>query len=91
MNNTVNNHETRSGNAQGSLALRSQSSSLKQIRYRKENSERRLKIGPFLVSLLSNFSSLVKQNCTLTEGFSVCFYEFYDAQVLSMSRQASFQ
>lgn len=75
LNNTVNSHETRNSSARGSLVLRSQNINLKQKRYKKENAERLLKIGPFF-SFLYNFSSLVNKTI-LQRVFLFVFMSFF--------------
>ena len=58
-NHMVNSHETAKSKSCGSLALRSQSISFKQIRCMEETVVCCLKIGPCLVSFLYNFPPLV--------------------------------
>ena len=53
-NNMANSHETARSNPRVSLTLRTQNSSLKQIRWIEEDGMCCLTIGPFLVSLLYN-------------------------------------
>ena len=79
LNNTVNSHETRNSNARVYLVLRSRSISLKQKRYRKENAEHRVKIGPFF-SFFYNFSSLVNKT-VLQRVFLFVFLSFYDVDI----------
>ena len=77
---TVNSHETRNSSARGSLVLRSQNINLKQKRYKKENAERLLKIGPFF-SFLYNFSSLVNKTI-LQRVFLFVFMSCFISSIL---------
>ena len=80
LNNTVNSHESRNRSARGSLAFRSQNINLKQKRYKKENAERHLKIGPFF-SFLYNFFSLVNKTI-LQRVFLFVFMSCFISSIL---------
>ena len=73
----VKSHETGKSKPCGSLALRSQSSSLTQIRCIEESGVCCFKIGPCLVSLLYNFSALASKTRQYRE-LVVCLNGFYD-------------